>query len=72
MTKKGRGKSSRPALLDGDWFTHEAQEALEQTFLRFDADRDGALSTRELQALARACNGGEEFEEDELEKPRPR
>ena len=68
MAKKGRGKSTRPSLLDGDWFTHDAAKALEQTFLRFDTDRDGALCTPELQAFARACNGGEEFDEDELEQ----
>lgn len=65
----GKNKSNkRPSLLDGDWFTHGCQLALEQVFRRFDKDRDGALSVEELQAFARACNGGESFDDDEIDQ----
>jgi len=68
---KSKGKNApRPPLLNGDWFTHTCQKALEQTFLRFDVDRDGALNVAELQAFSRACNGGECFEEDEINQMR--
>ena len=65
----GKSKpNKRPSLLDGDWFTHGCQLALEQIFRRFDKDRDGALSEDELQAFARACNGGESFDDDEIDQ----
>ena len=67
--KKGKGSSrAREALLDGGSLSAKAVAALTITFERFDADADGALSTEELQALARACNDGEEFDADELEQ----
>ena len=58
------------ALLDGDWFTHEAASALETAFTRFDRDGDNALCEAELQAFARACNNGVAFEREELDEIR--
>ena len=64
----GPKRAPRPPLLNGDWFTPAAQQALEHTFKRFDADGDDALSMIELQAFARACNGGESFDDDEIDQ----
>ena len=64
----GSSRSSKPSLLEGDWFTHKCQTALEQTFARFDTDCDGALNVAELQAFARVCNGGEPFDDDEIDQ----
>jgi hypothetical protein len=41
--------------------------ALVEVHRRFDSDGDGSLSTAELQDFARACNDGDEFEEEDLE-----
>ena len=70
MGKKARTKAAGPraALLEGDWFSRAALDALGSTFRRFDSDTDGRLSIAELQAFARTCNGGDEFDEDELEQ----
>ena len=53
-----------------DWsgLPTELPVALDHVFDRFDEDSDGALSVVELQNFARACNGGDEFDEDELEQ----
>ena len=61
---------TKVALLDGGDLSHALQGALESVFARFDADHDSALSEPELQAFARACNGGETFEDEELDEIR--
>lgn len=57
-----------PASLlgDDDWLAPGFEAVLTEIFSRFDADGDGSLSVPELQAFVRACNGGEEMDEDEL------
>jgi hypothetical protein len=67
---KVKSKTPKVALLDGGDLSHALQGALESVFARFDADHDGALSETELQAFARACNGGETFEDEELDEIR--
>ena len=75
MGKQGKkNASSKPAsnkvaLLDSnDWLSAPLLKALQATFQRFDADGDGMLCVAELQAFARACNYGDELDEDELEQ----
>lgn len=65
--KKGNKREQRASLLDGGELSHALQAALHQVFHKFDVDRDGALSTDELQAFARACNDGDCFSEEELQ-----
>ena len=60
----------RKLLTSDQELTEKLREVLLAVFESFDADRDGALSTAELQAFARACNDGDEFDEDELEQTR--
>ena len=60
----------RKLLTSDQELTEKLREVLLAVFESFDADRDGALSTVELQAFARACNDGDEFDEDELEQTR--
>jgi hypothetical protein len=44
--------------------------ALDAIFGRFDRDGDGVLSLGEIQAFARACNDGREFDDEELDEIR--
>ena len=70
MGKKNRqqsGSSPKVPLLDSEeWLSAQLLRALQTVFQRFDADGDGALNEAELQAFARACNGGTELDADEL------
>ena len=43
-----------------------------EIFARFDADGDGKLNTAEMQAYARACNAGREFDDEVSERARER
>ena len=47
----------RKLLTSDQELTEKLREVLLAVFESFDADRDGALSTVELQAFARACSG---------------
>ena len=72
MGKKNRqqsGSSPKVPLLDSEeWLSAQLLRALQTVFQRFDADGDGALNEAELQAFARACNGGTELDADELDQ----
>jgi hypothetical protein len=53
-------------LGEDDWLAPGFEAVLSEIFSRFDADGDGSLSVPELQSFVRACNDGEEMDEDEL------
>ncbi|KAI9599455.1 hypothetical protein BDF19DRAFT_492928 [Syncephalis fuscata] len=50
-----------------DFFTPACEAALKEIFNRFDVDKDGALSLKELNAFAVATNG-DSFTEETIEE----
>ena len=56
-----------PNLLDDDdWLAPGFEAILTEVFSFFDVDTDGSFSVAELQAFVRACNDGEEMDEEEI------
>ncbi|KNC82120.1 hypothetical protein SARC_05589 [Sphaeroforma arctica JP610] len=49
---------------DADFLTKRATEVLTEVFNRFDEDKDGFLSDKEMDAFAEVCNG-EKFEDED-------
>ncbi len=59
MERLDGGEEDAPLLDERGRVTVELRTALLEVFDRFDADRDGALSHRELMEIIRTLNGAE-------------
>ena len=66
---KAETKAAKQGLMEknGD-LTKQLKAVLREVFDRFDADRDGALNKKELEAFAVASKTGENLSQDEIKQ----
>jgi Ca2+-binding EF-hand superfamily protein len=69
--RSGKGEIEEPVKLTvGNELTEHFEGVLRTLFKRFDADKDGILSIKELNDFSKACNAGKDFSSDEIEEMR--